>query len=71
MEDDVFYNSLYRILDKISSTVFLSQIVQFEMLKCTKMISEENTVQKRAKFELFLENIVKEADDLNEKLLKI
>ena len=71
LEDDMFYVSFYTIMSKISSTMFLSQIMQFEMLKFTKLISQENTVQKRANFELFLEDAIKNIDNLNKKLLEI
>jgi len=69
--DERFYVSCYTIIDKISSTIFLSQIMQFEMLKCTKLISQENTVQKRAGLELFLEDILKVIDSISDKLTKI
>lgn len=71
VEDDIFYVTAYTILDKISKTIFLSQLLQFELLKCTKFISQENTVQKRANFELFLEETLKKLDVLNEKLAEI
>jgi len=71
IEDDKFYLSVYSMLDKISSTIFLYQIMQFEMLKCTKLIVQENTVQKRANFELFLEDVIKNIDELNKKLSEI
>jgi len=70
-EDDMFYVSAYEILNKISSTVFLSQILQFEMLKCTKSIVQLNNVQKRASFELFLEDTIKVIDELNTKLNEV
>ncbi|MBR1908349.1 motility associated factor glycosyltransferase family protein [bacterium] len=71
IEDGMFYVSSYTIMDKISSTIFLSQIMQFEMLKCTKLISQENTVQKRASIEMFLEDTLKVIDNLSNKLAKI
>lgn len=71
VEDDIFYVTAYTILDKISKTIFLSQLLQFELLKCTKFISQENTVQKRSNFELFLEETLKKLDVLNEKLAEI
>ena len=70
-EDDMFYVSAYNILNKISSTIFLSQILQFEMLKCTKSITQLNNVQKRASFELFLEDTVKVINQLNKKLSEV
>ena len=71
VEDEVFYVTSYTILDKISKTIFLSQLLQFEILNCTKLISQPNTVQKRAIFELFLEEILKKVDFLNVRLAEI
>ena len=62
---------IINILDKISKTIFLSQLLQFELLNCTKLISQENTVQKRASFELFLEETLKKVDFLNVRLAEI
>ena len=70
-EDDIFYITAYEIIDKISSTIFLSQILQFEMLKCTKAVIQMNNVQKRASFELFLEDTVKVINQLNKKLAEV
>ena len=71
VDDEVFYVTSYTILDKISKTIFLSQLLQFELLNCTKLISQPNTVQKRASFELFLEETLKKVDFLNVRLAEI
>lgn len=71
VNDEVFYVTTFTILDKISKTIFLSQLVQFELLNCTKLISKENTVQKRASFELFLEETLKKVDYINVRLTEI
>ena len=71
VNDEVFYVTSFTILDKISKTIFLSQLLQFELLNCTKLISQENTVQKRASFELFLEETLKKVDFLNVRLAEI
>lgn len=71
VDDEIFYVTSYTILDKISKTIFLSQLLQFEILNCTKLISQPNTVQKRAIFELFLEETLKKVDFLNVRLAEI
>lgn len=71
VDDEVFYVTSFTILDKISKTIFLSQLLQFELLNCTKLISQENTVQKRASFELFLEETLKKVDFINVRLAEI
>lgn len=69
--DDMFYIKVLQILEKIAKTLFLSQLIKYDVLKCTKLLAEPNNPKKRAIFELFIENTLKNLDELNTQLAKI